>query len=211
MATELFEARVPVARPVADRPGGPGGLGPIDEGGGGWGAAADPARFGLWAFLGTVSMLFIGFTSAYIVRRSAVDWRALPLPGLLWWNTAALLLSSSTLQGARRQAEGRRRRLLGLTAVLALLFVAGQAQAWRLMAAAGFFLSSNPHNSFFYLLSGVHLVHLGGGLAWFASLAWRRRGWGSGPAADRALSLFATYWHFLALLWVYVMALIFFF
>ena len=64
--------------------------------------------------------------------------------------------------------------------------MAGQAQAWRLMAAAGFFLSSNPHSSFFYLLSGVHLVHLGGGLAWFASLAWRRRGWGSGPAADRA-------------------------
>src|SRR5947207_13853685 len=130
MATELLDARVPLGRPLVQRPGGPTGHGPLDFGddGGGPHAGWDPARFGLWAFLGTVSMLFIGFTSAYIVRRSAVDWRALPLPGLLWWNTAALLLSSSTLQGARRQAEGRRRQWLGLTAVLALLFVAGQAQ-----------------------------------------------------------------------------------
>src|SRR6185436_2139055 len=53
---------------------------------------ADPARFGLLAFLGTVSMMFIGFTSAYLIRRTAADWRPLSPPTVLWWNTAALVV-----------------------------------------------------------------------------------------------------------------------
>lgn len=216
MATELLEARVPAVRPVAERPGGPTGHGPVDGGddGGGPGAAFDPARFGLWAFLGTVTMLFIGFTSAYIVRRTAFDWRPLPAPTLLWWNTAALLLSSATLEAARRRRSALDlsglRTWLGATGTLALLFVAGQFQAWRLLAALGFFLSSNPHSSFFYMLSGVHLLHLAGGLLWFALVLLRLRGPRfAGPGAGRSMSLFATYWHFLGLLWVYVLVLIF--
>src|SRR5438045_9756475 len=120
MATQLLDARVPLGRPLVQRPGGPTGHGPLDFGddGGGPHAGWDPARFGLWAFLGTVSMLFIGFTSAYIVRRASLDWRALPLPRLLWWNTAALLLSSASLQAARqrRRALGRRALAGGLAA-----------------------------------------------------------------------------------------------
>jgi cytochrome c oxidase subunit 3 len=215
MATELFDARVPAVRAALDRPGGPTGHGPTDgDDGEGPGAAFDPARFGLWAVLGTVTMLFIGFTSAYIVRRTAMDWRALPAPSLLWWNTAALLLSSLTLEAARhRQAAldlAGLRRGLGATALLALVFVAGQFRAWKLLGALGFFLSSNPHSSFFYLLSGVHLVHLGGGLLWFALLLFRLRGQRyAGPRGASAMSLFATYWHFLGLLWVYVLVWIF--
>jgi len=220
MATELLEARGPSLRPLGEKPGGPAGHGPTDDGGdgGGWDSTWDPARFGLWAFLGTVSMLFIGFTSAYIVRRASLDWRALPLPRLLWWNTAALLLSSASLQAARQRRRALDRRGLagGLaaTGVLAVLFVLGQVQAWRVMAARGFFMATNPHSSFFYMLSGVHLLHLGGGLVWFGAVLLRLHRWrlgAGGRAADRELSLFATYWHFLALLWLYVLVLIFFF
>jgi len=215
MATDLFDARAPLAPPLAPRAGAP--ASPVvldDRDGGGGGRAFDPARFGLWAFLGTVSMLFIGFTSAYIVRRTAVDWRALPVPHLLWWNTGALVLSGLALEAGRARWRSRDRaalvRWLGATAVLALGFAAGQFEAWRLLAAAGYFLASNPHSSFFYLLSGVHLVHVGGGLVWFALVGWRLRpGRRTEAGADRELSLFATYWHFLAVLWVYVMVLIF--
>ncbi len=218
MATELLEARVPALRPVVERPGGPTGRRPGDDGGDGGGPDAgwDPGRFGLWAFLGTVSMLFIGFTSAYIVRRTAVDWRALPAPRLLWWNTAALLLSSVTLERARQ----RRRAYdgpgvggwLAATGLLALVFVAGQFRAWRVLRALGYFLSSNPHSSFFYLLSGVHIVHVAGGLLWFAGVLWALHARGAASAAaGRSLSLFATYWHFLGALWLYVAFLIFFF
>jgi cytochrome c oxidase subunit 3 len=218
MATEILDARAPRPVPVVEGPGGPTGHDPIGRGddGGGPSGAFDPAQFGLWAFLGTVSMLFIGFTSAYIVRRTGIDWRPLPLPRLLWWNTAALLLSSVALEVARRcraTLDLRGLRLwLGATALLASLFVAGQFQAWRLLRALGFFLSSNPHSSFFYMLSGVHLFHLGGGLVWFALVLYRLRGPRYAPAAGgRTLSLFATYWHFLGLLWVYVLVLIFVF
>lgn len=217
MATEILDARGPAVLPAPGRTGGPGGRLPIDDGRGGGGGgdiAFDPARFGLLAFLGTVSMLFIGFTSAYIVRRTAMDWRALPAPRLLWWNTAALLLSSVSLEVARRRRalldRSGLRRGLAVTALLAVLFVAGQVKAWRMLAALGFFLSSSPHSSFFYMLSGVHLVHLGGGLVWFALLLFRLRGprYAAAEGAS-ALALFATYWHFLGLLWLYVVVLIF--
>ena len=104
------------------------------------------------------------------------------------------------------------RSWLGATALFAALFVTGQFQAWRLLRALGFFLSSNPHSSFFYMLSGVHLFHLGGGLVWFALVLYRLRGPRYAVAGGgRTLSLFATYWHFLGLLWVYVLVLIFVF
>jgi cytochrome c oxidase subunit III len=218
MATELLDARVPAGRPLVERPGGPTGHDPVDFGddGGGPHAGWDPARFGLWAFLGTVSMLFIGFTSAYIVRRTAVDWRALPAPRLLWWNTVALLLSSVTLERSRQRRRAHDGvgvgAWLAATGSLALLFVAGQLRAWRLLGALGYFLSSNPHSSFFYLLSGVHVVHVGGGLVWFLSVLWALRAHGATSAsAGRSLSLLATYWHFLGALWLYVALLIFFF
>jgi cytochrome c oxidase subunit III len=219
MATEIVDARAPGLVPISERAGGPTGRGPIDHGDDGGGGASfvfDPAQFGLWAFLGTVSMLFIGFTSAYIVRRTGFDWRPLPLPRLLWANTAALLLSSAALEIARRRQRALDlsglRVWLGATALLAGLFVAGQFQAWRILRALGFFLSSNPHSSFFYMLSGVHLFHLGGGLVWFALVLYRLRGarYAAAPGG-RTLSLFATYWHFLGLLWAYVLVLIFVF
>jgi cytochrome c oxidase subunit III len=217
MATEILEARVPAPGPVAGL-GVPTGHDPVDPGDGGgepW-AGFNPAQFGLWAFLGTVTMMFIGFTSAYIVRRTGVDWRPLPAPLLLFVNTAALLLSSVALEAARRRRSALDlaglRRWLGATGLLALAFAAGQLVAWRLMAARGFFLSSNPHSSFFYLLSGVHLAHLAGGLVWFALVLFRLRGHRyAASAGASALSLFATYWHFLSLLWVYVLVLIFVF
>jgi cytochrome c oxidase subunit 3 len=217
MATEILEARVPAGRPVAGL-GGPADHGPTDHGDGGGEPRSgfDPAQFGLWAFLGTVTMMFIGFTSAYIVRRTGMDWRPLPAPSLLFWNTAALLLSSATLEAARRRRSALDlsglRRWLGATGLLAVIFAGGQLVAWRLLAARGFFLSSNPHSSFFYLLSGVHLAHLVGGLVWFALVLRRLRGHRYATEEGQGtLSLFATYWHFLGLLWAYVLVLIFVF
>jgi cytochrome c oxidase subunit 3 len=191
-----------------DRPGGEGG--PSGEGSGG--LLGDPARFGLWAFLGTVSMLFIGFTSAVILRRSSGDWRPLPAPPVLWLNTAALVASSATLEAARRRLRAWDARsaqaLLGVTGLLGGLFLTGQVVAWRQLAARGIFLASNPHSSFFYLLTGVHGAHLLGGLAWFAVAFLSMRRLNYVPGGD-GLRLFATYWHFLDALWVYLLFLLF--
>ncbi len=179
-----------------------------DRGGGRGPVAFDPTRFGLLAFLGTVSMLFIGFTSALMLRRTSGDWQALQAPALLWANTLALGLSSLALElGRRRLRHGNlagARLLVNATALLGLLFVAGQFLAWRSLAAQGIYLASHPSSSFFYLLTGVHLVHLAGGLVWLAAMAvkvWRL----VAPPHGDALALVALYWHFLGALWIYLL------
>jgi len=211
MPASLLEDR-PVAAPAA-RSGGPGGL--AEQGDGGFGSGGifgDPERFGLWAFLGTVSMLFVGFTSAYVVRRSGADWRPITAPSLLWLNTALLLASSAVLEGARRSLRAwdlpGAKAGMGATGALGGLFVAGQWLAWRQLAGQGVYLASNPHSSFFYLLTGLHALHLAGGLVWFAVLQAKLSRMALMPGRD-GLRLFATYWHFLAVLWVYLVFLLF--
>ncbi len=155
-------------------------------------------HLGLWFFLATVTMLFAGFTSAMLVRRTAADWQPLPVPPLLWINTGVLAVSSLTMERARRQARARSGSVAA-TALLGLLFLVGQVAAWRQLVAQGLFLSSNPHSSFFYILTGAHGVHLLGGLFALGYLLARRRG----------LNLCATYWHFLGALWIYLFAALF--
>jgi cytochrome c oxidase subunit 3 len=157
-------------------------------------------------------MLFMGFTSAYILRRASADWAPLAAPPILWLNTAALLLSSVTLEHARRRLRGSDLPAVQLwlmwTGILGVGFMAGQALAWRALAAAGVFMASNPHSAFFYLLTGVHAAHLLGGLVWFLAVFARSRRLAKTPGED-GLRLFATYWHFLAVLWAYLLFLLF--
>jgi cytochrome c oxidase subunit III len=213
MSTEVL----PKPPRPARGPGGPGGGGPGGEGEHGRGGPEifyDPSRFGLWLFLGTLTMMFIGFTSAYMVRRLAPDWTPLRPPGLLWANTAALLLSSGTLEAARRRLRGWNVAGVGpwllATGGLGALFVAGQLAAWKVLASRGYFVSSNPHNSFFYLLSGVHGLHLVVGLIWFAVVLGKARRLAYTPGED-GLGMFAIYWHFLTGLWIYLLFLLFVF
>src|SRR5687768_4388923 len=156
---EILERREPVS----------GGAGPIGPGeprdGGGDRPERSPReimRFGIWLMLGTMSMMFIGFTSSYIVRRAAGDWQPLPLPSMLWVNTIALVASSVVLEASRRSLKAwdlpGAQRWLGLTGLLGLAFAGGQFVAWKQLAALGVYLASHPHSSFFYMLSGVHLV-----------------------------------------------------
>jgi cytochrome c oxidase subunit III len=172
----------------------------------------DPTRFGLLAFLGTVSMLFVGFTSALMLRRLSSDWQPLRAPGQLYLNTAALMASSACLEAARRRLRAfdvtSVRRLVPLTGALGIVFVTGQFLAWRSLAAQGIYLSTNPSSSFFYLLTGIHLVHLGGGLVWLAILVARVRRMAIVPGTE-ALGLFSLYWHFLGLLWLYLLVVLF--
>lgn len=167
--------------------------------------------------LTSVAMLFIALTSAYIVREGAGnDWRRLHMPPLLWFNTASLLASSWTLEKARlsygRQSLGTRRWLTA-TLLLGLVFLAGQLCAWRVLSAQGIYLSANPHSSFFYVLSGTHALHLLGGIVALMWLTWR-----SVPSRDREGAVVKTgwieatslYWHFMDGLWIYLLALLFF-
>src|SRR6202162_1058381 len=132
------------------------------------GPSLPPAKIGLGVFLAVVGSLFALFISAYSMRMNMVDWRALPVPRLLWFNTGVLVLSSVALQWAHVAA--RRNDMDGVCVawgaggVSAVTFLVGQLLAWQQLPVAGYFVASNPANSFFYLIPAAHGLHLMGGL-----------------------------------------------
>lgn len=171
------------------------------------------AMIGLGVFLAVAASLFALFASAYTMRmHMGADWRPLPVPFVLWPNTAVLIASSLALHRAQIAARGgsmdRARDALLVGGGLALLFLAGQLLAWRQLDAAGYFVTTNPANSFFYLLTAVHGLHVLGGLVALAratAKAWSR----DDPDRVRlSVELCAIYWHFLLFVWLVLFALL---
>ncbi|MHB8732020.1 MAG: cytochrome c oxidase subunit 3 [bacterium] len=206
-------------RPAENRGGsrlsGPSGLGPGGRGGGpaASGPAVSAAVIGMAAALTAVTMLFVAFTTAYLARRQEPGWGTVAMPPVLWLTTALLLASSGTLEWARRRIaagdiRGLRRGLTA-TAWLGGAFLVGQIAAWRSLAAQGAYISSNPHSGFFYLLTGAHGVHLLGGLAALGIIVWKAHAGRYGVASHAGIGVFALYWHFMDLLWLYLFALLF--
>jgi cytochrome c oxidase subunit 3 len=218
-------------------PGGGGG----DHGGNGspdYGQRLRRTRLGLMVGMVAIAMLFVSFTSVYVVRRGLPtlddrtgtyvrDWMPVNLPtGLLLMNTLLLVLSSLTAELARRQitrqaalapvqsipgiSVGKERNFpwLGATVGLGLAFLTGQWMAWRELADRGFYLATSASSSLVYLLTATHAVHLAGGLlvllyAIATSLLHR-------PVEGRRIVVDVTawYWHFMALIWLYIFALL---
>ena len=173
----------------------------------------EQVRLGLWMFLGTVTMLFAAFTSAYIVRRSGSDWRHVALPSILWLNSLVLAASSLALEAARLNGERSRWRASIAAVLTALLlgvgFLAGQVAAWRQMVAAGVYLPTSPHSSFFYMMTGAHAVHVAAALvvlAW-GGAATMRGSQNPGRWAAR-MALCRTFWHYLGAVWLFLFALV---
>jgi len=168
------------------------------------------AKWGLGFFLAVVGALFALLASAYAMRAVSPDWQSAPLPRVLWLNTGVLIVSSLALQAAdffaRRRETGRARTFLLTGAGAAIAFLAGQLLAWRQFAAAGYFLSTNPANSFFYLITGAHGLHLAGGLVALATTVATARG--DISAAQSGIRLCAIYWHFLLVVWLLLFALL---
>jgi cytochrome c oxidase subunit III len=155
-----------------------------------------PAAIGLWVFIGVASMLFALFVTAYAMRMDrAPDWTVLALPRQLWLSTALLVAGSALL--ARAAAVDAQPALVG-AGLCALAFVACQLWAWQALAEARVSFTGNPAASFFYVLTALHGLHVGGGLvAWWR--VWRR------PAQQR-IALLARYWHFLLVVWLVLFA-----
>src|SRR5437667_3294805 len=170
------------------------------------------AKIGLGVFLAVVGSLFALFVSAYSMRMNMVDWRALPVPSLLWFNTGVLILSSVALQWAYMAA--RRNDIDGVIVGLCaggasgVTFLVGQLVAWQQLRAAGYFLASNPANSFFYLRTALHGLHLIGGLVALGRTT--AKVWRGAEMIQVRLSveLCAIYWHFLLLVWVVLLCLL---
>jgi cytochrome c oxidase subunit 3 len=191
----------------------------------------------LAVFMAPFLMLFISFTVVYLIRRNFVSfdvssdtyirtWLPVRLPWtLLLANTLTLLLSSVTIELGRRAITreaalapvksipgvslGDERSIpwLGLTTFLGLLFLAGQLFAWRKLSAGGFHLLGGTSSSFVYILTGMHGVHLAGGILalTFANVAAAMQR----PVETRRIVVDITswYWHLMTVLWIYILVL----
>jgi cytochrome c oxidase subunit III len=173
----------------------------------------------MWVGLASIAMMFTSLSSAYIVRyATGNDWIPLAIPRVMFVSTALILLSSVTLELARRKLKRSLQdayaRYLLITVLLGLAFLAGQLFSWRQLARQGIYLSSHPHSSFFYLLTGAHAVHLLGGLLALSLLSLHSRRRVTEPilvAKRQAKADAATiYWHFMDGLWIYLFLLLFF-
>jgi cytochrome c oxidase subunit 3 len=176
--------------------------------------SSEPVRTGIWVGLAAITMTFAALTSALFVREGAAnDWHHLRIPPLLYLNTLVLLTSSATLEVARRRVAAfvkgrlpRRDAMIWLYATLALglTFAAGQYMAWLQLRAEGLYLATNPNSSFFYLLTAVHLIHVLGGLGGLIRVIYKLS---PGVMTLRRSTLDATsyYWHFMGILWVYLL------
>jgi cytochrome c oxidase subunit 3 len=206
------------------KPRGPNGNGSLKRNGHGRGfpsleSSANRYRIGMWVALASILMLFTALSSAYIVRAaSSNDWKPLTMPRILLLSTALILISSGTLEAARNKlkhaSSQAHKRWLLLTVALGIGFLASQLLAWRQLVRQGVYVASNPHSSFFYLLTAAHGAHLLGGLAALAYLSLRRRApRDNAPAVAKAQAgadAVTLYWHFMDFLWIYLFVLLFF-
>jgi cytochrome c oxidase subunit 3 len=243
MATLL--TTVPTDDPSAAL-GGNGDMPPARDGGGDDNFGSGPlqfdvrlrrARLGMVVAMTAIVMVFVSFSSAYLVRQGLPtldlhtntlvrDWIPVPLPRLLLINTLVLLLSTLTMALARRQTareaaltpiaavpevalkQKAGTQWLGLTVLLGFTFLTGQWMVWRELAARGFYLDTSASSSFVYLLTGTHAVHLLGGVV--ALLAAGGASLLRKPVTSRLVVLDVTgwYWHFMAFLWIYILCLL---
>ncbi len=191
--------------------GGPGDLGPDGPGRGGGGGGDDDRhrvqlyRLGLTLALISITTLFIALTMIYYSRsRLPLYWQPIRPPHALWLSTAILGLSSLMIEWARHALAGHhwfvyRRRLL-LTSFLGFSFIASQMLALAELLKQGFYLRSNPHASVFYVFTGLHGIHLLGGMMVLNYLLLSRgRNWNRHRMVS---NLVAVYWHFMGLVWV---------
>jgi cytochrome c oxidase subunit 3 len=169
-------------------------------------------RTGLFMFLAVVSSFFGLFMITYYTRSRFPDWEMLSDPDILWWNTAALVLASVAMQLASQAAQSsndsRARNALIAGSLLTLIFIGGQWLAWEQLTAAGYFARANPANAFFYLFTGLHALHLAGGLWFLLRAGLRMRKVENRHSVRQSITLCATYWHYLLLVWVVLFALL---
>lgn len=170
-----------------------------------------PHKFTLWVAIGSILMMFAGLTSAFIVKRSQANWLMLEIPVIFWYSTVVILFSSVAIQLSLKALKQRNmlgyRRWLVITAVLGIVFLVLQIigfiqfgdQEIKLIGAG-----SNASYSFLLAISGLHGLHVLGGVITLIVIAIRavsisKRNYSSVP-----LEIAATYWHFVDALWIYL-------
>lgn len=221
MATTVTSTR-PETKKGA-RGGGPKLPGPNGKGphGNGWHGDGKQRRFSpaayrimMWVILAAIVMMFAAMSSIYIALAGGEEWKPIAVPRIFFLSTAVIILSSVTLEFARRGLKAEKRkaynRWLVLTLLLGFTFLVTQLLAWRELRAQGVYLAGNPHSSFFYLFTGVHGVHLLGGVLALLVLVvrMRMRKKADPLRTEASTSAVSRYWHTMDGLWLWLFLLL---
>jgi len=171
---------------------------------------ANPKLVALTTLLAVVTSFFALIMSAYSLRMELGDWVPLTEPQLLWINTGILVAASVAFQWTRNAAvrddTAKLKPGLILTGLLTTAFLVGQFTAWQLLNASGQFMTSNPSNAFFFLMTGVHALHILGGM--YVWLRATLRLFGGDDDVTQSIELCTIYWHFLLLVWIVMFGLL---
>jgi cytochrome c oxidase subunit 3 len=168
-----------------------------------------PHKFTLWVAIGSILMMFAGLTSAFIVKSNQSNFRSIETPNIFWVSTVAILLSSLTLQMALRSFKQREmdryRLMIGVTVLLGTAFVVLQYMGFQQLWAQNITLKGPGSGAFLYVIFGLHAIHVIGGLIalivmFIRAFAGKVKLYSSVP-----VEVMATYWHFVDLLWIYLL------
>ncbi|MFN7313146.1 MAG: heme-copper oxidase subunit III [Bacteroidota bacterium] len=167
-----------------------------------------PTKFVVWLLIVASVMLFASFTSAYIVRRGEGNWLLFDMPNVFAVSTVIVFLGSVTMQwaymAAKKDELNQVKSGLILTLILGLGFVISQWLGWQALVANNIHFVGNPSESFFYVISGIHLAHMVGGIIFLLIIIVKAYQFKVHKKNILSINLCTTYWHFLGIAWIYL-------
>jgi cytochrome c oxidase subunit 3 len=167
-----------------------------------------PKKFAMWLFIVSVIMIFASLTSAYLVKQAEGGWLVFELPQLFWTTTGIIILSSITMHwaylAAKRDSLEMVKLAISITTVLGVAFLVGQFMAWGELVAQRVYLVGNAAGSFVYVISGLHGLHIIGGVVYLLIILVSTFRYKIHSKNMAPMEMCATYWHFLGGLWLYL-------
>lgn len=168
-----------------------------------------PHKFTLWVGIASIIMMFAGLTSAYIVKKGQAGWVEVDTPPYFWYSTAVLLISSVTIQGAlraKKQREmGQYRLWLLITMILGLVFVLLQWKGFSWLWNHGVHFEGAGAGQFLYIIFGLHALHVLGGVVALVVITAKQYLGRVRTYNTTGMEVMTTYWHFVDLLWIYLL------
>jgi len=171
----------------------------------------------LWISMISMTMMFAGLTSAYVVSRAREDWVSFELPSAFYLSTILIVLSSLTFFIAKRflmaGEQSKATLFLAITLLLGLAFVFYQFNGFNQLIEAGLYTTgpeSNVASSFLYVITGAHLTHIFAGILSLITVLYQNIRGKYTPNDHLGFSLGSIFWHFVDALWVYLFLFFFF-
>lgn len=168
----------------------------------------NPQKFAMWFAIGSITLTFAGFTSAYLVRQGQGMWESFAMPPIFYYSTVVILLSSLTyfigLRAFKKEQYSNYNMMMLLTLGLGIAFMVLQYMGFKELYAQNIRINGNVSNSFFFVIAGAHLLHILGGVIALIVVLIRNAIRSKAQRKPTGLEILGTYWHFIDILWLYL-------